>query len=125
MCIRDRWWISASASEDEIALAKAFLEFIYSPAELEAYMLAEGGDAPKLTYSDDFKAKQGETQVLADLAADTTTDTVFVPRILDVIPASVANTEFGKLLPSLADGTCTPEQFAQWMSDKAAEASAE
>ena len=45
--------------------------------------------------------------------------------ILDVIPASVANTEFGKLLPSLADGTCTPEQFAQWMSDKAAEASAE
>ena len=40
-------------------------------------------------------------------------------------PASVANTEFGKLLPSLADGTCTPEQFAQWMSDKAAEASAE
>lgn len=36
------WWISASASEDEIALAKAFLEFIYSPAELEAYMLAEG-----------------------------------------------------------------------------------
>ena len=119
------WWISASAPEDEIALAKAFLEFIYSPAELEAYMLAEGGDAPKLTYSDDFKAKRGESQVLADLAADTTTDTVFVPRILDVIPASVANTEFGKLLPSLADGTCTPEQFAQWMSDKAAEASAE
>lgn len=53
------WWISASASEDEIALAKAFLEFIYSPAELEAYMLAEGGDAPKLTYSDDFKATSG------------------------------------------------------------------
>lgn len=119
------WWISASASEDEIALAKAFLEFVYSPAELEAFLLAEGGDAPKLTYSDGFKAKQGETQVLADLAADTTTDTVFAPCILDMIPASVANTEFGKLLPSLADGTYTPEQFAQWMSDKAAEASAE
>ena len=73
------WWISASASEDEIALAKAFLEFVYSPAELEAFLLAEGGDAPKLTYSDDFKAKQGETQVLTDLAADTTTDTVFAP----------------------------------------------
>ena len=104
------WWISASASEDEIALAKAFLEFVYSPAELEAYLLAEGGDAPKLTYSDGFKAKQGETQVLTDLAADTTTDTVFAPCILDMIPASVANTEFGKLLPSLADGTlnCTP-----------------
>lgn len=119
------WWISASASEDEIALAKAFLEFVYSPDELEGFLLAEGGDAPKLTYSDGFKAKQGETQVLADLAADTNADTVFAPCILDVIPASVANTEFGKLLPSLADGTYTPEQFAQWMSDKAAEASAE
>ena len=119
------WWIAASASEDEIALAKAFLEFMYSPDELEAYLLAEGGDAPKLTYSDGFKAKQGETQVLADLSADTTADTVFAPNILDVIPSSVANTEFGKLLPSLADGTYTPEQFAQWMSDKAAEASAE
>ena len=119
------WWISASASEDEIALAKAFLEFVYSPDELEGFLLAEGGDAPNLTYSDGFKAKQGETQVLADLAADTNADTVFAPCILDVIPASVANTEFGKLLPSLADGTYTPEQFAQWMSDKAAEASAE
>lgn len=119
------WWISATASEDEIALAKAFLEFVYSPEELEAYLLAEGGDAPNLTYSDSFKAKQGETQVLADLAADTTSDTVFAPCILDVIPASVANTEFGKLLPSLADGTYTPEEFAQWMSDKAVEASAE
>lgn len=119
------WWISASAPEEEIALAKAFLEFIYSPDELEAYLLAEGGDAPNLTYSEEFKAKQGETQVLADLAADTTADTVFAPCILDVIPSSVANTEFGKLLPSLADGTYTPEEFAKWMSDKAAEASAE
>ena len=85
-------------------------------------MLAEGGDAPNLEYSDSFKEKQAETQVLADLAADTTSDTVFVPAVLDVIPASVANTEFGKLLPSLADGTYTAEEFCQWLSDKAAEA---
>ena len=119
------WWISASAPEEEKELALAFLEFIYTPEELEAYLLAEGGDAPKLTYSDDFKAKQAETQVLADLAADTTSNTVYVPCILDVIPASVANTEFGKLLPSLADGSYTPEEFCQWMSDKAAEATAD
>ncbi len=119
------WWISASAPEEEKELALAFLEFIYTPEELEAYLLAEGGDAPKLTYTEDFKAKQAETQVLADLAADTTADTVYVPCILDVIPASVANTEFGKLLPSLADGSYTPEEFCQWLSDKAAEAAAE
>lgn len=116
------WWISASASEEEVELAKAFLEFINTPEELEAYLLAEGGDAPNIEYSADFKAKQAETQVLADLAEDTTSDTVFAPSILDVIPTSVANTEFGKLLPSLADGSYTAEEFCQWLSDKAAEA---
>lgn len=119
------WWISASASEEEIELAKAFLEFISSPEELEAYLLAEGGDAPNIEYSEDFKEKQAETQVLADLAADTTEETVYVPCILDVIPNSVANTEFGKLLPSLANGTYTPEEFCDWMTKKSVEASAE
>ena len=116
------WWISSSASEEEIELAKAFLEFINTPEELEAYLLAEGGDAPNIEYSAEFKAKQAETQVLADLAEDTTEDTVFAPCILDVIPSSVANTEFGKLLPSLADGSYSAEEFCQWLSDKAAEA---
>ena len=119
------WWISASASEEEIELAKAFLEFISSPEELEAYLLAEGGDAPNIEYSEDFKEKQAETQVLADLAADTTEETVYVPCILDVIPNSVANTEFGKLLPSLANGTYTPEEFCDWMTQKSVEAPAE
>ena len=119
------WWISASASEEEIELAKAFLEFISSPEELEAYLLADGGDAPNIEYSEDFKEKQAETQVLADLAADTTEETVYVPCILDVIPNSVANTEFGKLLPSLANGTYTPEEFCDWMTQKSVEASAE
>lgn len=119
------WWISASASEEEIELAKAFLEFISSPEELEAYLLAEGGDAPNIEYSEDFKEQQAETQVLADLAADTTEETVYVPCILDVIPNSVANTEFGKLLPSLANGTYTPEEFCDWMTQKSVEASAE
>lgn len=119
------WWISASASEEQAALAKAFLEFVYSPEELEAFLLAEGGDAPKLSYSAGFKAQQEKTQVLADLASDTGADTAFAPCVLDVIPVSVANVEFGKLLPSLADGTYTPEQFAQWMTDKALEATAD
>ena len=91
----------------------------------ELLLLAEGGDAPGLTYSDGFKAEQGKTQVLADLAADTTADTVFVPCILDVIPSSVANSDFGMLLPSLADGSFTPEDFAQRMTQAATEATAE
>ena len=93
--------------------------------KIEAYLLAEGGDAPKLTYTEDFKTKQAETQVLADLAADTNENTVYAPCILDVIPSSVANSDFGRLLPSLADGTYTPEQFCQEMTDRAVEATAE
>ncbi|HJA06519.1 MAG TPA: extracellular solute-binding protein [Candidatus Mediterraneibacter pullicola] len=119
------WWISSSASEEEVELALAFLEFINSPEELEAYLLAEGGDAPNLEYTEDFVAQQGETQVLADLAADTTEETVYVPCILDVIPSSVANSDLSRLLPSLADGTYTPEQFCEQLSTAAAEATAQ
>ena len=119
------WWISADATEDEIALAEAFLEFIYSPEELEAYLLAEGGDAPKLEYSESFTSQQGETQVLADLAADTSEETVFAPCILDVIPSSVANSDLSRLLPSLADGTYTAEEFCELLTTAAQEATAE
>ena len=116
------WWVNANASEEEIQLALAFLEFINTPEEIEAYLLAEGGDAPMLDYSEDFTSQLGETQVLADLSADTTEETVFVPNVLDVMMSSVSSTEFGKLLPSLADGTYTPETFCQWLTDKSAEA---
>ena len=119
------WWIAADATEDEIALAEAFLEFIYSPEELEAYLLAEGGDAPKLEYSESFTSQQGETQVLADLAADTSEETVFAPCILDVIPSSVANSDLSRLLPSLADGTYTAEEFCELLTTAAQEETAE
>ena len=38
------------------------------------------------------------------------------------MPASVANIEFGKLLPSLADGSYSPEEFCEWLTQKAIEA---
>lgn len=119
------WWISSAASEQEVELAEAFLAFINSPEEIEAFLLAEGGSAPLLTYSDGFLEEQAEVQTLGELSADTTADTVFVPCILDMIPASVANSDFGRELPQLANGTYTPEQFAQVLTDAAAEASLE
>ncbi len=119
------WWINADASEEEIECALAFIEFIYTPEELEAYLLAEGGDAPNLEYSDDFVKQQSETQVLADLAADTTEETIYVPNILDVIPSSVANSDLSRLLPSLADGTLTAEEFCEQLTTAAQEASKE
>ena len=119
------WWISAEATEEERECALAFIEFIYTPEELEAYLLAEGGDAPNLEYSENFVTQQGETQVLADLSADTTEDTVFAPCILDVIPSSVGTSDLSRLLPSLADGTLTAEEFCAQLTTAAQEATAE
>ncbi len=116
------WWISADASAEEISAATAFLEFINSPEEIEAYLLSEGGTAPKVTYSETFKTEYWKTTVFGDLAEDTTEGTIFVPAILDVMPASVANIEFGKLLPSLADGSYSPKEFCEWLTQKAIEA---
>ena len=37
------------------------------------------------------------------------------------MPSSIANTEFGNLLPLLIDGTYTPEQFCQQLTTLAEE----
>ena len=77
------------------------------------------GDAPKLVYSADFTTRQRETPVLADLSDALNEKTVYVPSVLDIMPASVADAEFGKLLPKLADGTMTAEQFCAELTKKA------
>lgn len=115
-------WIANTATDEEKELALAYFEFVNSQEELEAYMLADGGSAPNMTYSDGFKEKQAETKVLGELSDAQTTETRFAPNLLDIIPTSVAETEFGKLLPKLADGTLTPEQFCEELTKKAAEA---
>lgn len=40
--------------DEYIDSAKAFLEIIYTPEELESYMLSEGGVAPNYTPSEEF-----------------------------------------------------------------------
>lgn len=115
-------WIAETATAQEKEVALAYFDFINSQEELEAYMISDGGSAPNMTYSDTFKDKQKETKVLSEISDATTADTKFVPNMLDIIPTSVAETEFGKLLPKLADGTLTPEQFCQELTQKAEEA---
>lgn len=115
------FWISNSATDEEKELACAFLAFRYSPEEIEAFQLAEGGSAPKLKTSASYQKELRKTQVLADLDEASTSGTVYVPNILDDMPSSVADSEFGKLLPQLADGTLTAEQFCKQLSDKASE----
>lgn len=113
------FWVSANASEDEREVALAFLKFRFSPAEIEAYLLAEGGSAPNLDYSEDFLARQRETRVLADLSDAAGDDTVYVPAVLDVMPSSVADAEFGRLLPKLIDGTMSAAEFCAELTRRA------
>lgn len=112
-------WIAQTAADEEKELALAYFDFVNSQEELEAYMISDGGSAPNMTYTDSFKEKQKETKVLSDISNATLPETEFVPNLLDIIPTSVAETEFGKLLPKLADGTLTPEQFCEELTKKA------
>lgn len=116
------FWIANTATDEEKKLAEAFFAFRDSREEIEVLVLAEGGVAPKLDYSQDFLKKQSENRILAQLADSMDEKTKYTASIFDVMPASVADSEFGKLLPKLADGTLTPERFCQQLSKKAEEA---
>ena len=116
------FWVSNNATDEEKEAAEAFLAFRDSQEEIEALILAEGGTAPKLTYTDDFKNKLKENRILSELSESMDENTKYVAPLGDIFPASVADTEFGKLLPKLADGTLTPEEFCQELTQKAEEA---
>lgn len=116
------FWVSNNATDEEKEAAEAFLAFRDSQEEIEALLLAEGGTAPKLTYTDDFTTKLKENRILSELSESTDENTKYVATLGDIFPASVADTEFGKLLPKLADGTLTPEEFCQELTKKAEEA---
>lgn len=113
------WWVANNAPKAQKELALKYLEFIMSPEEVEAYILAEGGSAPNLKYSDSFVAERKKSRVLSDLSEATTAETRFCPSILDVMPSSVSDMEFGKLLPKLADGSLSAAQFCEELSKKA------
>lgn len=120
--IYGEFWVSNNATDEEKEAAEAFLAFRDSQEEIEALILAEGGTAPKLTYTDDFKNKLKENRILSELSESMDENTKYVAPLGDIFPASVADTEFGKLLPKLADGTLTPEEFCQELTKKAEEA---
>lgn len=113
------WWIPSSVSEEEKEAAKVFMEFIYTPEELESYMLSEGGVAPNYTPSEKFVEKQKENKLLYELNSLVNSETVIVPPTEAVMPTSVAAQEFGKLLPKLFDGSFTPERFCEELTKKA------
>lgn len=103
------YWISNTATEEEMKLAEAFLAFRDSGEEVEALVLAEGGSAPNHEYSEEFFKIRAENRILSELEESMDENTRYTVFLFYVMPASVAETEFGKLLPKLADRSLTPE----------------
>lgn len=117
------WWIAGTATDEEYEVASAFLAFINSQAELEAYMLAEGGTSTKLTLSEEFlQMREASNPLLNEYVTAVNENTLLVPNILDCIPSSVAANGFGSLLPKLIDGSYTAEEFLAQMTVLAKEA---
>lgn len=120
--IYGEFWVSANASAEESELAEAFLAFRDSQEEIEALILSEGGTNPQITYSEEFLTKQKESRILYELAESIDEKTTYAVSIYDIMPSSVADMEFGKLLPKLADNTLSAEQFCSELTKKAEEA---
>ena len=116
------FWIANTATDEEKEAAEAFLAFRDSQEEIEELVLTEGGVAPQLTYSDNFLAELKKTPLLYALSESMNDETTYCASLGDVFPASVADTEFGKLLPKLIDNTLTPEEFCDELTKKAEEA---
>ena len=116
-----QYWIPASATPEQQEVGKAFILFTLQPENLEAYMLAEGGVASKLTPSEAYIAAASENKLLYEYVNAVNADTIIVPNVGDIMTSSIGNTEFGNLLPLLVSGELTPEAFCQQLTALAQE----
>ncbi|HHV99918.1 MAG TPA: carbohydrate ABC transporter substrate-binding protein [Clostridiaceae bacterium] len=113
------WMMAANLPKNEEELALAFFEFINRPEEIEAFILAEGGIAPNLEYSESFKQQLSSNKLLTDFAANANPQMKYVPYFHDAINASLFTGDFSNYLPNLYNGSWTPEKFAQELTKSA------
>lgn len=113
------WWIPKGLKQEETDAALAFLEFMNSPEELEAYMIAEGGTAPNVPQSAEFESKLNP--ILAEMNQSVKNDMkLYAQSWGNVWPDLIGSSEFAQQLPLLVKGTLTPEKFADTLTKKAA-----
>lgn len=113
------WMIPAGLPADELELALTFFEFMNTPQEIEAFILAEGGTAPNIEYSQAFLSSLSENKLLSDFASATNSQTSYVPYFHDSINASLFTGDFSNYLVNLYNGSWTPEQFAEELTASA------
>jgi raffinose/stachyose/melibiose transport system substrate-binding protein len=117
-CVYD-WMMPANLPKNEEELALAFFEFINRPEEMEAFILAEGGTAPNLAYSDNFKTQLSSKKLLSDFASNANANTRYVPYFSDTINASLFTGDFSNFLVNLYNGSWTPEKFCEELTKSA------
>lgn len=115
------WWIPSSTSDAEREAALAYLEFIYTPEEIEASILSDGGFCPNLETTAGFDAEMAKHKMLSQMNDALNSETQFTLRATTAMPHSISEVEFAKLLPKLIDGSLTPEQFTLELSRKASQ----
>lgn len=113
------WMIPAGLPEDELDLALAFFEFMNRPEEIEAFILAEGGTAPGIEYSEEFEEALAENKLLSDFASAANANTTYVPYFHDAINASLFTGDFSNFLVNLYNGSWTPQRFAEELTRSA------
>ena len=116
------WWIPNTATPREQELAKAFLTFMLTQDELERYMIMEGGSAPRMTPSQNLLNERAKDRLMSEYTNAVNADTIQAYNFGDVIPNSVFQIDIGRILPLLMNGSMTPTQFCQELSDRAREA---
>lgn len=114
------WWIAPDATDDELELAYAWLEFYYSQDEIENRIVELGGTAPKLIYSDKFNEAVSENQFIAGYISSLDEETVVVPEMYYFISATTQEA-MSRLLPSLLDGTMSVDDFCSELTQNAQE----
>lgn len=117
-----RYVLTNNGTEDEKEVAEAFLAFIYSQDELETFALTEGVQIPNMEYSEEFLNGLNSDPLIKAQTELITEDTVIVPTIASIMYDSIANQVFATELVQLVNGTITPEQFCQNLTDKSVEA---
>lgn len=115
------WMMPSGLSAEQKEIGLAFLEFISTPDEIEAFILAEGGSAPYLTYSEAFQTALADQKLLSDFASAANSETQYVPYFHGSIAASLFTGDFTNYMPRLLKGEWTPEQFCAELT-KAAQA---
>ena len=116
------YWVPATASPEEVELAMAYFSFIAQPEELEWRMIIAGGTIPGFEYSQQFLSDLQDHRLMYEWLNAIDGNTTIVPGIWGAMVPSVANHDFGALLPLLANGSITPEQFANDLTQRTAEA---